>query len=655
MKMGGMKRALLFALLFLPAPAAAQLSPGELSQPHAGLEGSANCLKCHQKGRGVAPARCLDCHTEIKRRVAAGRGLHARAGFQACQTCHIEHHGRKFQLIDWGKNRQQAGFDHRQTGWPLEGAHARQTCRSCHQPKFVRKAPELAKKNPSRTFLGLDRSCVSCHRDEHQGQFAPASCLSCHTMASWRPPAKFDHARTAFPLSGQHQKVACASCHPSKTLPGGQDFLLFKGIRHQRCSDCHKDPHQGKFGATCQQCHSTAGWRTGALAGFDHARTGFPLTGQHRSLACASCHKPKAGSKEPVFSKMAHQRCTDCHKDPHQGRLGATCQQCHSTAGWTTGSRAKFDHGKTRFPLRGEHREVSCQQCHTSGRGLRFARFQACMDCHKDAHAGQLAARKTPGGAACESCHTVESFSPSTFTLQMHQQSGYPLEGAHLAVPCIACHSTVAAAELPPKFRAQARQEGNTKVIRFRWESTECRACHGDPHQGEVSRVAGPQGCRTCHSVEGWPHLAAFDHARTGFSLEGEHRQVPCGGCHARAGGGAPGTPGKRVRFTGTPKACNACHGDPHEGQFVQVQAQAQAAGAVGCQACHSAQGWTRITFDHDRRSRFKLEGAHRRLPCGACHRTESKGGKPVVRFKPLPIDCEGCHASRPPTSGGRS
>jgi hypothetical protein len=641
-----MRRATVLAVLLLvPAPLAAQLSPGELSQPHAGLEGSANCLKCHQTGRGVSPARCLACHTELKRRVAASRGLHARPGYQACQSCHIDHHGRRFQLIYWGK-KGQAGFDHREAGWPLEGAHARQACRACHRPEFVRKDPELRKKNLSRTFLGLDRSCLSCHRDEHQGQFPPASCLSCHTMTAWRPPAKFDHARAAFRLTGRHASVACASCHPKKELPGGQDFLLFKGVRHQRCSDCHQDPHQGRFGATCQQCHSPAGWRTGALAGFDHARTGFPLTGRHRSVSCASCHKPRAGSREPVFAKLPHQRCTDCHKDPHQGRLGTTCQQCHSTAGWAAGSRAGFDHGKTRFPLRGEHREVACQQCHTSGRGLRFARFQACMDCHRDVHAGQLAARKTPGGAACESCHTVEGFSPSTFTLAMHQQSGYPLAGAHLAVPCIACHRQVPASELPAKFRAQA---GTAKVIRFRWESTECRACHGDPHQGEVSRVLGPQGCRTCHSVEGWSHLAAFDHARTGFSLEGEHRRVACAGCHARV---ERGTPRERVRFTGTPTACSACHGDPHEGQLVQA---ARTGGAVGCQACHSVQGWARVTFDHDRSSRFKLEGAHHRLACGACHRPESRGGKTVVRFKPLPIDCEGCHGSRTPAPGRRS
>jgi hypothetical protein len=451
--MGKMTRGLLVVLLFVPAAVAAQLSPGKLSQPHAKLEGSTNCLKCHQTGKGVAPSRCLDCHTALKSRIAAGRGLHARPEYRPCQTCHIEHNGREFQLVYWGKPGQKA-FDHRLTGWPLEGAHARQACQSCHRPE-------------KKTFLGLGSACVSCHKDEHRGQFAPRGCLSCHTITAWKPPAKFDHAKTGFPLTGQHKAVACASCHPKRSDKAGE-FAAFKGIQHQSCSSCHKDAHQG--------------------------------------------------------------------------RLGAICQQCHSTTGWQAGSRAKLDHDRTRFPLRGLHQKVGCQACHTSGRSLRFTRFQSCGDCHRNVHAGQITPSKT---ATCESCHTVAGFSPSTFTLERHQKTGYPLEGAHLAVPCVSCH-----------------RKNASGVIRFKWEST----------------------------------------------------------------------------------ACQSCHGDPHEGQLAQA----------GCQSCHSVQGWARVTFDHDRHSRFKLEGAHARLPCAACHRPESRDGRTVVRFKPLPVTCEGCHGSRTPANTRR-
>lgn len=539
------------ALLVLAAPPLpAQISPGPLSAPHASLEGSASCLKCHEAGRGVSASRCLDCHTALRQRIASRKGLHARPGFQKCETCHNEHHGKKFELVFWGKAGQ-AAFDHRQTGFHLVGAHAAQGCRTCHRPAFLKSAPQLqaGRAQPSRTFLGLSPACLSCHRDEHRGQLGTTGCLNCHTMASWEKRT-FDHAKTSFPLTGQHQSVACASCHPSRSDPKvdpgvgadpNQQFAVFKGIRHFKCSDCHQDPHQGRFGATCQQCHSTAGWKQGARASFNHDRTGFPLTGQHRAVACASCHKTRDAAGAVTFKKMAQGRCADCHKDPHQGRFGATCQQCHSTAGWRTGAaRSGFDHGKTRFPLRGEHREVSCQSCHAPGRPMRIAKFDRCADCHRDPHAGQLAAR------TCESCHTVAGFSPSTFTLQQHQKTRYPLEGSHLAVPCDACHKPVATA---PRDRP-------ARVIQFRFSSTGCASCHGDPHGGQFTRASPPLQCAQCHSVLGWSRVS-FDHARARFKLEGAHRTVACGQCHK-----TEVREGKRmVRFKPLPLTCEGCHG----------------------------------------------------------------------------------------------
>ena len=55
-------------------------------------------------------------------------------------------------------------------------------------------------------------------------------------MASWQKRT-FDHAKTSFPLTGQHQAVACASCHPARKDPKiaadpDKQFTVFQGIRH---------------------------------------------------------------------------------------------------------------------------------------------------------------------------------------------------------------------------------------------------------------------------------------------------------------------------------------------------------------------------------------------------------------------------------------
>ncbi len=76
--------------------------------------------------------------------------------------------------------------------------------------------------------------------------------MSCHDQAAWKPARGFDHQKTAFPLTGEHQQVACASCHPKKAAPQPGDadgaFLQLRGIAHSTCASCHRDAHAGRMG-----------------------------------------------------------------------------------------------------------------------------------------------------------------------------------------------------------------------------------------------------------------------------------------------------------------------------------------------------------------------------------------------------------------------
>ncbi len=193
--------ALGLGLAVVARPAAAQISPGELAEGHVKLEGSQNCLKCHDPKQGVSPAKCLECHEALKKRVDAGVGLHSRPEYGACQKCHVEHTGRKADLVWWGEKGIGA-FDHALTGYALEGKHTPLKCDACHLPKL------------GKTFLGLKRDCVPCHTDVHKGQFG-AKCASCHGQNAWKPVTGFDHTKTAYPLTGLHVNVGCDKCHPA--------------------------------------------------------------------------------------------------------------------------------------------------------------------------------------------------------------------------------------------------------------------------------------------------------------------------------------------------------------------------------------------------------------------------------------------------------
>ncbi|MCP4205353.1 MAG: hypothetical protein GY769_25865 [bacterium] len=544
----------------------AQISPGELSRAHEELEGSGNCLQCHQSGERVPPAKCLSCHEVLGRRIGSDLGLHARPEYEDCKTCHIEHHGRDFELVWWGKEGREA-FEHSLAGYHLEGAHATIQCEECHRPSLIGNPEELLAQSKAldRTYLGLDSVCLSCHEDEHRGQIAPDSCSTCHGFAMWKPASLFDHGEASFPLTGRHRRVGCEECHariPDPTSTDGDTYLR--------------------------------------------------------------------------FAVSAFRSCTDCHRDPHEGRLGGDCTTCHSTAGWAQFNRLEFDHDRTRFALEGAHRTVACEKCHAPGSNFRVARFDRCVDCHDDAHLGQFLDR-TDGGI-CESCHTAERFAPASFTVLAHQETDYPLEGAHLATACVACHQTIPLAELAQRVQLPVppRTTLPDVVMQFRFDSTECQACHQDPHRGEVDRWVQKGTCEVCHLLAGWRQLV-FDHDLTDYPLQGRHAEVACQECHLET---ERDSGDKLIRMVGASPACNACHEDTHFGQLNEPD------GLPRCEHCHGFVDWKESFFDHSRDSSYPLEGAHLRVACDECHPTETRDDRVFFRYKPLGATCEDCHTS---------
>ena len=147
------------AALFLTwgPPATAQISPGDLSAPHASLEGMGNCTKCHALGKEVSNDNCLACHTELRARVTAGRGFHGKLTGKPCAGCHNEHHGRGFTLVRFD----QKNFNHDETGYVLEGKHRPLECVRCHTQSHITAKDVRANKSllDAHTYLGLGTDC----------------------------------------------------------------------------------------------------------------------------------------------------------------------------------------------------------------------------------------------------------------------------------------------------------------------------------------------------------------------------------------------------------------------------------------------------------------------------------------------------------------
>jgi hypothetical protein len=587
--------ALLVTVVTVPPARADVFSPGDLSRPHAKLEGLPSCTKCHVAGEQLAADRCLECHVELKDRVAQGRGFHGRIppAERACQACHHEHQGREFPLVDWGKGGEK-GFDHARTGWALEGKHRNVACARCHDPRLAEPAVRaLLEKQPGRrTLLGAPRACASCHFDEHRGQLG-TDCQRCHGVDGWKPTPRFDHARTAYRLEGRHAKVECARCHKPVEEP---------------------------------------------------ARAAAPAL-------TAPVHPASFVRYKPV----PFQACTDCHKDPHQSRLGGSCKGCHTVESWKkvagVGAQKAF-HERTRYPLRGAHLEASCESCHGPWPGVparyKNMAFGTCTDCHADAHVGQLVkvakVGVTPavdlGARTCDRCHGMEGFLPARFEAEDHDRSGYKLEGAHRAVACTLCHpkDPRLAARFPAAVKARLeRQRRPVKVSLAVYDlpkANDCRTCHRDPHAGQLDARMKAEGCGACHVVESFRKLRLDHQKDTRFPLTGKHEKAACASCHLPDPKGV-------VQWRPVASACAACHADVHAGQL------AVKGHGTDCARCHETGGWKEpLRFTHRKPfTSFALEGKHRKVECAKCHPAVSVGGVAVRRYRPVPTECEGCHA----------
>lgn len=630
--------------------AAAQISPGPLARPHQALTGARNCLACHGTGKEAMEGACLSCHKEIGFLRAERRGLHGRGSQPRCASCHPDHAGAEFSLTGWTPDSVRR-FDHGRAGWTLAGDHRTTECEDCHTAAMQKgRAATLAPKGagPPR-WTGLETACATCHEDVHRETLG-GQCADCHDSDDWAPARRFDHSRTDYPLTGRHANVPCTECHAAKPIPPPPRESplnpVFAPVASGQCSACHQDPHAGRLGPACADCHKTEGFAERKPGGFNHARTRYPLEGRHAAVACAACHGTAGRRLNPTYAT-----CADCHADRHRGTAtlaGAAvdCATCHDTRGFRVAILTVTRHAETRYPLEGKHAAVACASCHRPQPDgtLERPEFEQCASCHADSHGDQLAGLN--GGARCEGCHQVSGWDQSTYAAREHAGSGLPLEGRHAAVPCSACH----AASRPglPALPAAAAALGPAG-IQFRLGDSTCASCHADPHVTGAGPGQAPE-CSACHSATAFrpATVSVSTHGELGYPLQGAHRAVPCVACHESLAGRTPAGPALRhaqvapLDLRIAHQACADCHATPHGDQFSGPQAR-------DCATCHSERGFQPPDrFDHQRDAAFSLEGAHASVACTRCHAPEPvPGGGTRVRWRPVPRQCQDCHDRR--------
>ncbi|MBK8976800.1 MAG: hypothetical protein IPM29_12855 [Planctomycetes bacterium] len=633
----------------------ARIAPGPLHPVHAataGLVGQAGCATCHAE---PFASTCTTCHEAIGTQLRDGTGLHGsqpdRRGAR-CESCHQEHHGDTVALVDerafsLAGVPERRAYEHAHVaGFALQGRHAQLDCSACHTRADVAVLPAGMER-----FLGLDMRCTTCHDDPHAAAFGD-DCAACHGQeTAFQAAPGFRHA--TFPLQGAHSRVACDTCHtPDSDRSVAALRTVSSPVPARGCISCHADPH-GPGGTAlpiatstaphdCARCHDTERFAAVQFGVNEHAARGVALRGAHTDAGCSGCHdrRSRTGAVPPPVDRLA--RCGDCHGSPHTERFlrdAGACAHCHDdgAATFRGASLTPAEHATTGFALAAPHATVDCTACHVAAGGSNFAaehpgRYAGdCRACHGDPHGGQFLPRgdvREKLDADCLRCHAEDAFTPPRFDVTRHAATAFPLTGAHRAVACSLCHPRAADAEPRAFVGTPAR----------------CDACHRDPHGGAFDgpllprAVAGRTGCARCHDERSFRAVdpASFDHGDwTGRRLDGAHARADCASCHGRTADG---------RLGSAPTRCADCHDDPHGAQFASWRDDRFVAPA-DCARCHTERDWQASGFDHRRDARFDPGQPHASVACAACHRaTPVAHGEPIVRYRPLPLDCRGCH-----------
>jgi hypothetical protein len=274
-------------------------------------------------------------------------------------------------------------------------------------------------------------------------------------------------------------------------------------------------------------------------------------------------------------------------KSPHGEKFKVDCAVCHVTENWIK-IKPGFDHNKTKFPLIGQHKNISCRKCHTS---LDFSKAKtACYECHIDVHQGTT-------GRECDRCHNSNSWIV-TNTKSLHQQAGFPLKGAHATADCNRCHTSAS-------------------NLRFDNIRTDCYACHKDKYNATIGKpydhkVLGfDTDCAHCHNMAGmdWNSIGkGFDHGF--FPLTGGHN-ISCNNCHR-------GGDFRKKLSTD----CTTCHSSKKATAISVSPAHINVFAKYSCGECHTTKNWNTVKFkQHD--AYFGIYSGHHKgvwTTCTDCH-----------------------------------
>jgi hypothetical protein len=303
--------------------------------------------------------------------------------------------------------------------------------------------------------------------------------------------------------------------------------------------------------------------QTALSSSFNHFLTGFPLTGAHSSVDCASCHVNGRFKGTPTQCFACHNGATATGKSQAHPQTTNLCESCHLTTTWremrfidhaqATGACASCHNGTIALGKSANHLVTAapCGNCHQSTVSFGGATVMnhtgiqtGCASCHNGTSAMGKPANHVPTTLACESCHkSTVTWLGGTFT--------------HAATDtnCASCHNGTTATGMatPPHVPVTGVQ---------------CSSCHTNTATSFVTYVMGVPGhtavsasrCDACHngSFTGEGTTGAFGTAS--FPGHVPTSGADCITCHASAASTFASWAGGKFTHSASDTNCSSCH-----------------------------------------------------------------------------------------------
>jgi len=543
-----------------------------------------NCFDCHTDSKySGLDKNCITCHSEEFNSTLNPNHLNLGFNKNECAECHSLNPG-------WIPAR----FEKHSQFYPLSGAHSNLGCNVCHKNNYNGSIPN---------------TCFGCHENEYNSTTNPPhlalnfsnDCTTCHNEVDWNS-GKFYHDADYFPIySGLHdgvwnscndchtnqtnyQNAECITCHEHNKADTDLKHLNINGYRYQSigCIDCHPD-----------------GRSNGA---YNHALSGFLLTGAHIETSCNLCH-----NQSPTLNT-----CYGCHSvnfnsssNPNHISLGfnTDCEKCHTTErGWQISQFSEHDNFYT---FQGAHINIknNCILCHN---GNYTNTSSECSYCHLDNYNSTTNPphQGLNFNTKCDECHNQNAWQPATFN---HDAEYFPIfTGSHSDKwdNCTDCHTV----------------NGN-------YSAFSCIDCHAhnneitdDFHIGVQGYIYSSRECVVCHPTG--VSLGSFNHANA-FPLIGAHNNTTCNKCHTEN------------TYILNKTECKDCHFDAYNGALMPNHINYGF--SYECSECHNTEyGWKVYKFDkHD--EYYPLIGKHKLVAtnCQSCH---------PENYQTAPTQCYSCH-----------